>query len=149
MNSVSEITHLINQYGFTIDTGDVDGFAALFEHAEWVVEGAVPNHGKEDMLNNVVANVRLYEDGTPKTKHVVSNVELNIEEVSGTATAQSYVTLFQQTDTFALQAIFCGHYFDEFERVGGDWRFKKRVIRHVLVGDLSAHLITQGDVVPD
>jgi hypothetical protein len=48
-----------------------------------------------------------------------------------------------------LQAIFCGHYFDEFERVGGDWRFKKRVIRHVLVGDLSAHLITQGDVVPD
>ena len=75
MNSVSEITHLINQYGFTIDTGDVDGFAALFEHAEWVVEGAVPNHGKEDMLNNVVANVRLYEDGTPKTKHVVSNVE--------------------------------------------------------------------------
>jgi 3-phenylpropionate/cinnamic acid dioxygenase small subunit len=109
----------------------------------------VPNHGKEDMLNNVVANVRLYEDGTPKTKHVVSNVELNIEEVSGTATAQSYVTLFQQTDTFALQAIFCGHYFDEFERVSGDWRFKKRVIRHVLVGDLSAHLISQGDVVPE
>ena len=115
MNSVSEITHLINQYGFTIDTGDVDGFAALFEHAEWAVEGAVPNYGKEDMLQNVVANVRLYDDGTPKTKHVVSNVELNIDEVSGTATAQSYVTLFQQTDTFPLQAIFSGHYFDDFE----------------------------------
>ena len=109
----------------------------------------MPNHGKEDMLKNVVANVRLYEDGTPKTKHVVSNVELNIDEVSGTATAQSYVTLFQQTDTFPLQAIFSGHYFDDFEHVDGDWRFMKRVIRHVLVGDLSSHLITQGDVVPD
>ena len=147
MGAREEILHLINSYGFTIDTGDLDGFASLFEHGEWTVEGAPPNFGKEQVLA-VVSTVRIYPDGTPRTKHATSNVDLEIDEAAGTAKCQSYVTLFQQTDELPLQAIFSGHYFDDFERVGGRWRFKKRLIRHALVGDLSKHLGTPASVVP-
>jgi len=147
MGAREKILHLINNYAFTIDTGDLDGFARLFENGEWTVEGAPPNVGAEQ-VRAAISTVRLYPDGTPRTKHVTSNVDLAIDEHAGTAAGQCYVTLFQQTDELPLQAIFAGHYFDEFERAGGKWRFKKRLIRHALVGNLSAHLGSPASVVP-
>ena len=147
MNSREEILHLINRYAFTIDTGDLDGFASLFEHGEWTTEGAKPNIGKDQVLE-ILSTVKIYEDGTPKTKHVTSNVDLQIDENAGSATGECYVTVFQQTNDFPLQAIFSGHYFDNFECIQGTWRFKKRLIRYALVGDLSAHLSSPSNVVP-
>ncbi|MGR8949241.1 MAG: nuclear transport factor 2 family protein [Gammaproteobacteria bacterium] len=147
MNSREEILHLMNQYGFTIDTGDLEGFAGLFEHGEWGMEGGEPFVGKAHLLEGL-SNVIIYEDGTPRTKHVTANIDLEIDEDAGTATSQCYVTVFQQTDSFPLQAIFSGHYFDDFECVEGTWRFKKRHIKHQLVGDMSAHLKTIGEIVP-
>jgi len=138
----------MNMYGFTIDTGDLDGFAGLFAHGEWGVEGAELSIGKQQVLETL-SNVRIYEDGTPRTKHVTANVDVMIDEASGTAKSQCYVTVFQQTDAFPLQAIFSGHYFDDFERVNWTWRFTKRYIRYNLVGDLSAHLKTPANMVPN
>ena len=56
------------------------------------------------------------------------------------ATAQSYYTVLQQLDGFALQPIIAGRYHDAFERVDGEWRLSERVIFCDLVGDLSRHL---------
>lgn len=139
MTSRDEIIHLMNVYGFTIDAGDLEGFTDLFEHGEWTAEGAPPNHGKQELLDTL-SNVIIYDDGTPRTKHLTNNVELDIDEDAGTATCQCYVTVMQQTDDFPLQTIFSGHYFDDFERVDGQWRFKKRFIRNQLIGDMTAHL---------
>jgi len=147
MSSREEIMHLMNRYGFTIDTGDLDGFAGLFAHGEWGMEGADPFVGKEQFLEGL-ANVRIYDDGTPKTKHVTTNVDLTIDEASGTAESECYVTVFQQTDDFPLQTIFAGHYFDTFAKTGGSWHFTKRHIRYNLVGDMTAHLKSVGDIVP-
>ena len=138
MNAREEILHLMNRYGFTIDTDDFEGCASLFEHGEWTMEGGEPHTGTQGMLE-VLSNVRLYDDGTPKTKHVTANVDLMIGEATGTAKSECYVTVLQQTVEFPLQPIFCGHYFDDFERVGGTWRFARRFIRYGLVGDMSAH----------
>lgn len=146
MSSRDEIIHLMNRYGFTIDTGDLDGFTDLFEHGEWTAEGAKPNFGKQELLDTL-SGVIIYEDGTPRTKHLTANVDLEIDEQAGTAKSQCYVTVLQQTDDFPLQAIFSGHYFDDFERVDGKWRFKRRFIRHQLVGDMSAHLSDPAAVV--
>ena len=82
-----------------------------------------------------------YEDGTPRTKHVVTNPILDVDEVSGTAVCRSYYTVFQQTDTLALQPVVSGRYHDRFERVDGAWRFAERDYTKVdLMGDLSQHL---------
>jgi hypothetical protein len=139
MGARDEITRLMSCYGFTVDTGDLDGFAGLFEHGEWIIEGMHPRAGKPDMID-WSENVIIYGDGTPRTKHITANVDLEIDEAAGAAKSQCYVTVLQQTDMFPLQVIFSGHYFDDFERVDGSWRFLKRVVKHALVGDMSGHL---------
>ena len=141
MSAENAILDLVNQYGFVLDTGDFESFGRLFKHAEWIAEGQ--KLGEEGL-----SNIRIYDDGTPKTKHVTSNVALKIDEPEGKATGQCYVTVFQQTKEFPLQPIFSGHYFDEFERADGLWRFTRREIRYSLIGDMSAHLKVPSATIP-
>jgi 3-phenylpropionate/cinnamic acid dioxygenase small subunit len=86
--------------------------------------------------------VKLHADGTPRTKHVTTNVIVEIDEAAGTATARSYFTVFQQTAAVPLQAIVAGRYHDRFARAAGGWRFTERLIYMDLVGDLHDHLRT-------
>jgi hypothetical protein len=133
------IQSLMNHYCFAIDRGDLEGFAALFEHGTLHIEGD-PAGGAtgRDAVLAMVRNVTLY-DGKPQTKHVLTNVQIDVDEAAGTATAQSYVTVFQALPDFPLQPIFLGHYRDLFERTGANWRFRERRISPDLVGDLSRH----------
>lgn len=140
MNDREEILHLMNKYCFAVDTGDLEGFAGLFEHGQWSMEGVQPRVGKQAVLD-FLKGLRIYPDGTPRTRHVMTNVDINIDRENGTATGQCYVTVFQQTDDFPLQPVFSGHYFDAFERADGVWRFASRSIRSTLVGDMSAHAV--------
>ena len=139
MDSQEQILHLMNLYGSTIDTGDLNGFAELLAHGEWTMEGGASAKGKVQLLAGM-ANIRVHEDGTPRTRHTTTNIDLAIDEKAGTAKGQCYVTVFQQTSELSLQVIFSGHYFDDFERADGVWRFKKRLIRYQLVGDMTAHV---------
>ena len=141
MNSEKEILALMNQYCYAIDTGDLESFGRLFGHAQWIAEGQTPG---EDSLANII----LYTDGTPRTKHTISNITLEIDEEAGTAKGHSYVTVFQQTNDFPLQAIFSGDYHDEFECVDGKWRFSRREIKNSLIGDMSAHLRNPSATIP-
>lgn len=148
MPSREQILRLISQYCFTLDSGDMDAWAELFEHGEWGVDGGTIFVGKAQ-VREAIKTVRIYPDGTPRTKHMTANIDLDIDEKAGTASSQCYVTVFQQTDALPLQAIFSGHYFDEFSRIDGVWCFRKRLIRHPLVGDLSAHHVAAGAIMPN
>jgi len=140
MSDKDEIMSLLNRYSHTVDGGDIEGFVALFEKGEWYVEGSTPNRGSKEVFENVLSKVIIYEDGTPRTRHINANIELSIDEKSGTAKGQRYVTVLQQTDSLPLQAIFSGHYYDEFVKENGEWRFAKTVIHQPFVGDMSQHL---------
>ena len=140
MSAETEITTLLNQYAYRVDTGDLDGFLDLFETGEWSVEGSTVSNGRQELFDNVISNIIIYDDGTPKTRHVTANISLDIDESAGTASGQRYVTVLQQTDKLPLQTIFSGHYFDEFVKENGRWRFARTLVRHPLVGDMSAHL---------
>jgi hypothetical protein len=84
--------------------------------------------------------VILYEDGTPRTKHVITNLVIELAPDGATATARSYFTVLQATDGLALQPIIAGRYHDAFARDEGTWRFSERVIHPDLQGDLSRHM---------
>src|SRR6201997_5264883 len=85
--------------------------------------------------------VIVYPDGTPRTKHVVTNPIIDVDDEPGTATCRSYYTVLQQTDDFPLQVIVAGRYHDRFERVDGHWRFCYRDYSMIdQVGELSHHL---------
>lgn len=140
-NAEREIQNLMNDYCYAIDSGDLATFARLMQHAQWIAEGKTP--GKESQSNLI-----LYADGTPRTKHRISNISINVDGANNFASAHSYVTVYQQTESFPLQAIFSGDYFDEFQCVDGVWRFSKREIRNSLIGDMSAHLKNPSLTIP-
>lgn len=137
---VTAITNLLYTYAERMDAGDFAGAAELFRHATIKLAGdAVVD--AEAILAIWESSVRRYADGTPRTKHVTTNVIVDIDPAGDTARTRSYYTVFQQTDTLALQPIIAGRYHDTFERHDGAWRWAERDYSLVdLVGDLSQHL---------
>ncbi len=131
-------------YGYAerIDLGDFEGVAELFAHA--LYKGGGPDdpgqRGSAPVLQTLESMVMRYDDGTPRTKHVTTNLVIDADDDAGTATARSYYTVFQQLSGFPLQPIIAGRYHDAFERVDGEWRLTERVIFCDLIGDLSRHL---------
>ena len=84
---------------------------------------------------------RRYPDGTPGTKHVISNLHLEIEEAAGTASARSYWTVLQAVPGLPLQPILAGRYHDRFARDPDGWYFVERQYLIDLVGDVSHHML--------
>jgi 3-phenylpropionate/cinnamic acid dioxygenase small subunit len=138
------ITNLLATYAECIDTGNLDAAARLFAHAQIKV-GAVAHEAtlidSKALLKLWRDNVIIHSDGTPRTKHVITNANIEIDEGAGAATCRSYYTVFQQLEGFALQPIIAGRYHDTFERVDSAWRWNFRDYTLIdLVGDLSRHL---------
>jgi len=135
------ITNLLYRYAELIDAGDFAGVADLFEHAAVSVGGEVL-HGAAPMLRLWNAHTKLHPDGTPRTKHVVTNPIVEFSDDRTRATARSYYTVLQATDIVPLQVIAAGRYHDSFEKVGGTWRFATRDYSMLdLKGDLRDHLL--------
>lgn len=134
------ILALMNQYCYRIDAGDLQGFAELFRQGTWLVRGdpAGGDTGVDEVMKTL-SNIILY-NGKPNTKHVMSNVQIEVNANGKSATAQCYITVNQAVPPdFPLQPIFIGHYYDSFERTDGEWHFTLRDISPDLAGDLSRH----------
>jgi 3-phenylpropionate/cinnamic acid dioxygenase small subunit len=140
VNDRAEIEALVYEYARRIDDGDFAGVGALFaEGSVCGPDGTPLATGAEAVEALYTATTRRYEDGTPRSHHVTSNLAVDID--LSTATAQSYFTVFQATEELALQPIVAGRYDDTFARTGGGWRFDRRVMHLRLVGDVSRHLL--------
>ena len=135
------IENLVYAYAERIDAGDLDGVAELFRHGRIEAAPGVVIEGIDEVRSLYAGATRLYDDGTPRTKHVTTNVAVEVDVDAGTGTARSYYTVFQQTDELALQPIIAGRYRDTFHRVDGEWHFDTRAILIDLTGDLSHHLL--------
>jgi len=137
------ICNLLYRYAELMDGGRFEEIISeLFADTHFVVgpEGT-PKLDGAGMLAVLDRMTIRHADGTPRTKHVITNPIVEVDQRAGTATCRSYYTVFQQTDTLALQPIVSGRYHDGFERVGGAWRFAERDYTLVdMVGDVSQHL---------
>jgi 3-phenylpropionate/cinnamic acid dioxygenase small subunit len=135
----AEIAALIHAYASLLDAGELDGVAALFEHASWRSTTAGVVLQGTDQVRKVYSRVHLY-DGTPRTKHLITNLIVDVEEGADTAEAQcSYTVLQGIVPGEPIQVILSGRYVDRFERASGRWRFADRLFVVDLVGDQSRH----------
>jgi 3-phenylpropionate/cinnamic acid dioxygenase small subunit len=137
MSDEAAIAALVYDYAARLDAGDLDGVAALFARAELrfarndrVLAGA-------SEARTLYDPVIIYDDGTPRTMHQISNVTVEVE--GETARARSYFTVLQVTGQ-GLHAILAGEYRDRFACVHGTWHFVERVFDPRLIGDLSRHM---------
>ncbi|MFT5482975.1 MAG: 3-phenylpropionate/cinnamic acid dioxygenase small subunit [Halieaceae bacterium] len=139
-SSAREIENLLYLYAERLDLGDLEGMANMFAEAEFVgPEGEVHGRGSDAIKEIYTSYVRMYADGTPMTHHVTSNVIIEVNDDSATATSRSYFTVFQATDDLGLRPIMAGRYHDEFVCVDGHWQFSRRQMIPWLEGDISHH----------
>jgi hypothetical protein len=136
-DSAEAIQTLMYTYAERIDLADYDAVGKLFESGGRRHRGGKLLRGAE-LADAIRAGQRRY-DGSPRTKHVTTNVLLDIDEQAGRAQALSYFIVFQSTEELPLQAIAAGRYHDRFERADGSWRFAERDIAMDLAGELSGH----------
>jgi len=136
------VADLVATYAERIDAGDFEGVADLLAAAEVTFEGYDDvRRGRDEVLALYNATTRRYEDGTPRTKHLVTNLIVEVDEEAGTAASRSYFTVLQAVPgELALQPIIAGRYRHRFERVDGAWRIGALHMLVDLVGDLGHHL---------
>ena len=133
------IENLIATYAELVDDGDFAGLGTLLAHATFTGSGA-PVSGPDAIEKMFQDMLIVYDDGTPRTKHVTTNVIIEAEEEAGTAVSRAYFTVLQALSGLSLQPVASGRYRDRFERRDGQWRFAERHVRVDLVGDVSRHL---------
>lgn len=137
------IENLIYTYARLIDAGDLAGVAELFRDGEIIS----PAHdmrfqGYDEVLALYQASCRLHEpSATPLTRHITTNVIIEIDTEAAEARASAYYTVIQATDSLPLQPIITGHYVDQFRKSGEQWTFKSREMHVDMVGDCSEHLL--------
>ncbi|MGW3959474.1 nuclear transport factor 2 family protein [Amycolatopsis sp. NPDC005003] len=141
MDDYRALENLVFSYASLVDAGDFAGVGALFAEGAFAGSGGVLR-GAAEVERMLRGSVLVYEDGTPRTKHVTTNVAL---EVSGSkAAGRAYFTVLQALPGFPLQTIAAGRYEDSFTRDGSGWRFTERRATVDLLGDVSHHLRAKG-----
>ena len=146
------ISNLLFRYAECVDQADFDGLSKLFTHG--TIRSTSAEESKKGMRGEQIgrfyaATNRVHDDGTLRTRHLATNVRVEIEEERDSATARSYYVVLQATPKLPFQPIVGGRYEDRFERVGGEWRFADRVVLVDQIGDMSEHLsfdLSQGGV---
>lgn len=137
------IPNLLYRYADHIDAGDFLGAARLFRHGALISQGE-RIEGQEAIAAMWRGWVRLYADGTPRTRHLITNPIIELAPDGETAQCRSQWTVLQATEGFPLQPIATGRYHDRFARIEGEWHFTERRYAPIdLAGDMSAHLLQQ------
>lgn len=141
------ILNLVYRYPELIDSGDFEGIGRLFADGAIYTGDGASCVGAAAIQEMYERNTRRYADnGTPHTRHVISNPIVEIDESAGTAVCRSYVVVFQQVEGFALQPVWTNRYEDRFRLVDGSWRFESKTMSDHMPGDVSRHLLVAPDL---
>ena len=139
MSDRAEITALVHEYARRLDAGDLEGVAALFEQATWRSESTGEVRRGRDEVRAVYERVLLY-DGSPRTKHLITNLSIDVEPDADRAAGECCFTVLQGIEVGEpIQIILAGRYVDRFEKSAGVWRFSDRWFVVDLTGDLGRH----------
>lgn len=139
-----EILALMNEYAYTLDSGDHERHAQLFDDAEMLTIDAETGQvlarvrGVAEHLQQAADVGNVYDFKTNRTKHVTTNITIDLDDDGQNASARAYITVFQAVPPqLPLQPIFAGRYEDRFTKREGVWHFKQRKVYTDCVGDMS------------
>jgi hypothetical protein len=137
MSDVAEITMLVHSYARLLDRGDTDAVVALFEHSTWRSEASATVLRGSNEVRPIYQ--RLRDPDRPRTKHLITNLTVDVEPGATAASSHCYWTVLQSVvPSQSIEVALSGQYVDAFSKVGGTWRFADRLITVDLGGDVSS-----------
>jgi 3-phenylpropionate/cinnamic acid dioxygenase small subunit len=135
------IENLIFRYARYVDTAQYEALGELFATASITANKTdAPLVGAAAIGEYWRSINKRYDCGTPRTHHVVTNLEYEPARGGAEMRVKSAFTVFQAVAQLPLQPIACGRYDDGFEKTAGTWRFRSKHIEVTLLGDMSQHL---------
>ncbi|WP_415853287.1 nuclear transport factor 2 family protein [Sinomonas sp. G460-2] len=133
-----QIRNLLARYSHTLDLGDSDGFVRCFT-SEGEFDTSSP---EDDLFGTHRGHGELRKFAVASAEYSVARVRttcanLLIEGDGSTAKVSSYAfvtrdygpPIIEGQVTYA-RLVTTGMFFDELVKVGGDWKFARRVFRH-------------------
>ena len=135
------IERLLFAYSDGLDRGDLVATSELFgtDGLYGQVDGPAVR-GASQVLAAMKHSVHLY-DGVPRTRHIVTNIVIDVNDDQITAQCRSYVQVLHQPPGGALGPVAAGTYFDHVQLTNGTWKFAERRMLIDLIGDMSTHLL--------
>ena len=127
MSDTEEIKELVHSYARLLDGGDVNGVVDLFERSTWrsLPHGAVLRGSAEV---RPVYEKLLARDDDRRTKHLITNLSIDVEPGATTASSHCYWTVLRSAPGEPIGISLSGQYTDRFEKFDGHWRFVDRLI---------------------
>ena len=135
------VERILFHYARCVDSADWEGLGELFRYGQVLTEGTDAVIVGSEAVSDVWRAVnRVHPDGTLRTRHLLTNVVVEVSADGDSANADAYFMVFQATPELPLQPIAGGWYEDTFHKIDGVWWFKQKKIHVNLVGDVSDHL---------
>jgi 3-phenylpropionate/cinnamic acid dioxygenase small subunit len=145
------ISKLVYGYAEALDEGDLRRVAQILAHATVRSDGGTFRGAAE--VESMYRRFTAFYDAsgkkcgsdvpgaTPRTRHVTTNLMIDLDDELRGASARCYFTVFQAIPgVIELQPIVRGAYRDAFECVAGSWRFRERLMITDGVGLIAHHL---------
>jgi 3-phenylpropionate/cinnamic acid dioxygenase small subunit len=117
------IENLLATYAELVDDGDFAGVGALLANAVFIGRSG-PVSGAEAIQKMLEDGAAAHANGTaPITRHMITNLVIEVDEEAGTASARSYFAVLRALPGESPVIVASGRYRDRFHRYGGEWRF--------------------------
>ena len=135
-----DVYRLLTSYCSGIDEGRLDDVADLFG-----MDGVYGPHKGHGVRGSAAVRELLHKtvilyDGVPRTRHMITNVQIDISADGASGTCKSYVQVLHQGPGGPLHPVVAGTYHDKVHIVDGRWLFAERLMEMQLIGDLSTHV---------
>jgi ketosteroid isomerase-like protein len=141
MSDEGAIAALVHSSALLLDRGDTDAVAALFAHSTWRSDPDGPVRRGSEEIRPVYEKLQTAV-GSARTKHLLTNLTINVEPGRITASSHCYWTVLQRAGTIpTIEIILTGQYLDRFGKIDGAWRFADRLITVDFTDDSSADVI--------
>ena len=127
------------RYAACIDSGDFDGVADLFANGHYSQpNGDITIRGRDE-VRRAFDTVILYEDGTPRTHHIITNIVVDVAEGTADASGSCYVAVVQGIEGRPIETVLVGRYVDKYRKTASGWELADRCFHADFKGDLSRH----------
>ncbi|GAA3712978.1 nuclear transport factor 2 family protein [Gordonia hankookensis] len=137
------ICTLLYRYAELLDGGDFAAVGELFADADIALRGEVTGRGAAHVRAMFEAMVIVHPDGTPRTRHLITNPIIEFDGPDH-AHVRSCYTVLQQRDG-RIEIVASGRHLDTVTRRAEGWIFSSRDYGYLdFVGDTSDHLRASG-----
>lgn len=136
-------------YAEAIDAGEIDRLRTLLAACTISLLDGSELKGGPAIADHYAAVIRFYDDdenpvdygsgGTPRTRHVTTNLQLEFDPDLRHVDVRSYFTVYQNLDG-SNPVIAGGRYVDRFDNTMHGWQMVSRAIHLDQRGDMSRHI---------